>query len=147
MIWEYFWDENVKNGVQRGVWSAPGLLSIFHPSHFYLSSLSKPHFGHCRSFLFMSAFHNAFEAFLASPEDGVVGGRPPGGLTVTNPSPEAEISTTPLRKSTRTRRRRKFESSSSSGGSDSVSTEPQQPLCFPDLFYFSFEVFPLPSLL
>ena len=72
----------------------------------------------------MSAFHNAFEAFLASPEDGVVGGRgPPGGLTVTNPSPEAEISTTPLRKSTRTRRRRKFESSSSSGGSDSVSTE------------------------
>ena len=95
----------------------------------------------------MSAFHNAFEAFLASPEDGVVGGRgPPGGLAVTNPSPEAEISTTPLRKSTRTRRRRKFESSSSSGGSDSVSTEPQH-LYFPDLSYFSFEVFPLPSLL
>ena len=80
----------------------------------------------------MSAFHNAFEAFLASPEDGVVGGRgPPGGLTVTNPSPEAEISTTPLRKSTRTRRRRKFESSSSSGGSDSVSTEPQHNFIFP----------------
>ena len=138
MFWEYFWGENVKNGLRRGVWSAPGLQSIFHPSHFYLSSLSKPHSGHCRSFLFMSAFHNAFEAFLASPEDGVVGGRgPPGGLTVTNPSPEAEISTTPLRKSTRTRRRRKFESSSSSGGSDSVSTEPQH-LYFPDLSCFSF---------
>ena len=72
----------------------------------------------------MSAFHNAFEAFLASPDDagGAVATRPSGGLTVTNPSPEAEIATTPLRKSTRTRRRKKFESSSSSGGSDSVST-------------------------
>ena len=73
----------------------------------------------------MSAFHNAFEAFLASPDDAsgaVTATRPSGGLTVTNPSPEAEIGTTPLRKSTRTRRRKKFESSSSSGGSDSVST-------------------------
>ena len=70
----------------------------------------------------MSAFHNAFEAFLASPDDATVAtARPSGGLTVTNPSPEAEICTTPLRKSTRTRRRKKFESSSSSGGSDSVS--------------------------
>jgi hypothetical protein len=73
----------------------------------------------------MSAFHNAFEAFLATPDTpaGMAerGGRAPG-LAVTAPTPEAEIATTPLRKSTRARRRKKFESSSSSEGSDSVST-------------------------
>ena len=98
----------------------------------------------------MSAFHNAFEAFLASPDDagGAVATRPSGGLTVTNPSPEAEIGTTPLRKSTRTRRRKKFESSSSSGGSDSVSNYDTDCNSFSvSLFYF-FSFFPLsrPSL-
>ena len=102
----------------------PRYLSFNLPTYNSSPLFSKPHFGHFRSFLFMSAFHNAFEAFLASPDDatGAVVTRPSGGLTVTNPSPEAEIGTTPLRKSTRTRRRKKFESSSSSGGSDSVST-------------------------
>ena len=77
----------------------------------------------------MSAFHNAFEAFLASPGDPVMEARPQ--LSVTAPSPEAEIGTSQtLRKSTRARRRRKkFESSSSSEGSDSVSSNRPVVLC------------------
>ena len=95
----------------------------------------------------MSAFHNAFEAFLAAPGEGENGTAPetpstsnsPGseqtdpqspntvkktavGIVVKAPSPEAEILATPIRKSTRQRRRKRFESeSSTSGQTDSVS--------------------------
>ena len=94
----------------------------------------------------MSAFHNAFEAFLAVPGDEGTSQTPdtpstsnsPGsnqdpqspnsvkktsvGIVVKAPSPEAEILSTPIRKSTRQRRRKRFESeSSTSGQTDSVS--------------------------
>ena len=100
------------------------------------------------SLLHMSAFHNAFEAFLATPGEGENGAAAPDtpstsnspgseqtdpqspnpvkktavGIVVKTPSPEAEILTAPIRKSTRQRRRKRFESeSSSSVPTDSVS--------------------------
>lgn len=81
----------------------------------------------------MSDFLNAFEAFLAKPggtespdpqAHSPLASKPilKGGVVVSAPSPEAEIPSTPLRKSTRRRRKKKLDSESSqSSENESVS--------------------------
>ena len=79
----------------------------------------------------MSDFINAFQAFLAHPESDETPGSatqnnaPPtgkAGVVVSAPSPEAEIPSTAIRKSTRRRRKKKVDTdSSSSEASESVS--------------------------
>ena len=78
----------------------------------------------------MSDFINAFEAYLGPPESdektpGPHSNGPPkggrAGVVVKAPSPQAEIPSTAIRKSTRRRRKKKIQSESSSGGESSES--------------------------
>ena len=81
--------------------------------------------------LHMSDYINAFEAFLGTPESDEKtpgptshsNGPPKGraGVVVKAPSPQAEIPSTAIRKSTRRRRKKKIQSESSSGGESSES--------------------------